>query len=673
MGKKYQRSNQLKKIREGELTVAKARQMAAQNGFAFEANSPEELKQGLMLMKRQLRDMEAHRDQYELALRNGFVIAGFGGNLQGIDVPETLITGKVPAGMTPEQALNEVIDFMRETIKKATKDLLASSTNSASPKSSVKYIETKKKRNAVRESIDWMEWWKRKNLPPEVHQLHYWKMAYQERSQDHWDAEEWDISKEEDIKEHFITLVLKYHAHKIKNEIEEMFEVAEKLYKSFTDTEFFIKEFDIDYSEKYKDICKKATQLGSVEYLESIKDDWAHIEKDYFKGCFDLTYDEFVSETLPEIEELLSKGKAELSEARMRNPGRKDQISPTFIIQQTSIFFEDEGFYKVDYRAQPSPRTFRISEDHSGIGLSINIAINGDYEDDILINAFFDSRCGSGYVIQAQTLEGAIEWAGFDKSEFKEDLEDAWLTANKFFEANKDKHTLEMWLIREFGQDKAHDTLEKLYQQGQEETFTKLLSREEFDAYKSSLTEKTGSAIKENKGLKEGRLDHIKAKWQSELNKGVEPKTLMDPWAVCEGMKWLGKDGWIRVEEILIPTEYEEPYPDFYMEIFDQHTCKISHDIYTINEINSYVRETKARLVNNGIKNLAERVLDYDAYDRYYDEGAEAYFEGKTLSDVPITGNAWFREAWEEGWKNAKACDEEEYEAEYEDDFEFFE
>lgn len=476
----------MKKIREGELAVAKARQMAAQNGFAFEANSPEELKQGLMLMKRQLRDMEAHRDQYELALRNGFVIAGFGGNLQGIDVPETLMTGKVPAGMTPEQALNEVIDFMRETIKKATKDLLASS---ASPKSSVKYIETKKKRNPVRESIDWMEWWKRKNLPPEVHQLHYWKMTYQERSQDHWDAEEWDISKEEDIKEHFVTLVLKYRAHKIKNEIEEMFEVAEKLYKSFTDTEFFIKEFDIDYSEKYKDICKKATQLGSVEYLESIKDDWAHIEKDYFKGCFDLTYDEFVSETFPEIKELLSKGKAEISEAR------------------------------------------------------------------------------------------------------------------------------------------------------------------------------------KSKGLKEGHLDHIKAKWQSELNKGVEPKTLMDPWAVCEGMKWLGKDGWIRVEEVLIPTEYEEPYPDFYMEIFDQRTCRISHDIYTINEINSYVRETKARLVNNGTKNLAERVLDFDTYDKYYDEGAEAYFEGKSLSEVPITGNAWFREAWEEGWKNAKACDEEDYGADYEDEY----
>lgn len=194
--------------------------------------------------------------------------------------------------------------------------------------------------------------------------------------------------------------------------------------------------------------------------------------------------------------------------------------------------------------------------------------------------------------------------------------------------------------------------------------------------------------MKETKGLKEGRLDHIKDKWQSELDKGVEPKILMDPWAVCEGMKWLGKDGWIRVEEVLIPTEYEEPYPDFYMEIFDQHTCAISHDIYTINEINSYVRNTKARLVNNGIKNLTnedveenkmrknlrERVLDYDTYDEFYKQGCEAYFEGKSLDEVPITGNAWFREAWQEGWKDSKAADDEDVrraEAEYEDELEW--
>lgn len=61
-------------------------------------------------------------------------------------------------------------------------------------------------------------------------------------------------------------------------------------------------------------------------------------------------------------------------------------------------------------------------------------------------------------------------------------------------------------------------------------------------------------------------------------------------------------------------------------------------------------------------KNLKERVLDYDTWDKYYDEGAEAYFEGKSLDEVPITGNAWFREAWEMGWKDSKAIDDEEAE-----------
>lgn len=73
-------------------------------------------------------------------------------------------------------------------------------------------------------------------------------------------------------------------------------------------------------------------------------------------------------------------------------------------------------------------------------------------------------------------------------------------------------------------------------------------------------------------------------------------------------------------------------------------------------------------------KNLKERVLDYDAWDKYYDEGAEAYFEGKSLDEVPVTGNAWFREAWEEGWKNAKACDDEDArraEATYEEELEW--
>ena len=139
------------KLREGELTISKARQMAGQQGCGFEANSPAELKQGLALMKRQLQDMEAHRHQYELALQNGFVIAGFGGNLDGIEVPETLMTGEVPAGMTPSQAFDEVLDYMRNVIDNLSTKLSDSSAkSSALPRRATKYLESKN----LKEDVD---------------------------------------------------------------------------------------------------------------------------------------------------------------------------------------------------------------------------------------------------------------------------------------------------------------------------------------------------------------------------------------------------------------------------------------------------------------------------------------------------------------------------------------
>jgi len=143
------------KLREGEMTISRARQMAGQQGCGFEANSPAELKQGLALMKRQLRDMEAHRHQYELALQNGFVIAGFGGNLDGIEVPETLMTGEVPAGMTPSQAFDEVLDYMRKVIENLSTKLSDSSTKSfALPRRATKYLESKRLKEDEDDELD---------------------------------------------------------------------------------------------------------------------------------------------------------------------------------------------------------------------------------------------------------------------------------------------------------------------------------------------------------------------------------------------------------------------------------------------------------------------------------------------------------------------------------------
>lgn len=193
-----------------------------------------------------------------------------------------------------------------------------------------------------------------------------------------------------------------------------------------------------------------------------------------------------------------------VKEARMRIPGRKDNMNPGIIVQEASAFLQDQGFSKTDYGANPKPRTFNIFDKQGET--HVIVAINGDYTDDIIINAFFDSCCGYGYVIQAQTLDGRIEWAGFDKAEFLEDLEDALVSATEFFEANKDKHTLETWLSQEFEEDEVRDIIEKYHFNGHEDAFMKLLSRDEFEAELAGLNK---GNFKESKSLRENTADYM--------------------------------------------------------------------------------------------------------------------------------------------------------------------
>lgn len=146
----------MKSLKEGELRTMnrnQALQLAKQNrmqGAAFSANTPMEIKKGLQMMKSQLQDMLANRGRYELALQQGFVIAGFGGNLGGIEVPETLMTGELPAGVTPGQAFDQVVDFMRKTIANLTIKLAkAGKDPTALPKQPTKYLESKNLREKI--------------------------------------------------------------------------------------------------------------------------------------------------------------------------------------------------------------------------------------------------------------------------------------------------------------------------------------------------------------------------------------------------------------------------------------------------------------------------------------------------------------------------------------------
>ena len=88
------------------------------------------------LMKSQVRDMMQNPERYKAALKSGYVYAGFGGDLNGIHVPETLMTGKLPPGVSPEDALKQVIQYMNQVIAQAEaqqREKLASSSPVAIP------------------------------------------------------------------------------------------------------------------------------------------------------------------------------------------------------------------------------------------------------------------------------------------------------------------------------------------------------------------------------------------------------------------------------------------------------------------------------------------------------------------------------------------------------------
>lgn len=73
----------------------------------------------LMQMKKTLNDMIHNPELYQKAIAGGRFCAGFGGDLNGVKVPETFITVKLPAGMSPQEAFMQVVQFMAQTIKEA--------------------------------------------------------------------------------------------------------------------------------------------------------------------------------------------------------------------------------------------------------------------------------------------------------------------------------------------------------------------------------------------------------------------------------------------------------------------------------------------------------------------------------------------------------------------------
>ena len=73
-------------------------------------------------MKRQLAQLEDIKTRAPEKIAGGYVCAGFGGDFNGVNVPPTFMQGRLPNGVTPMQALEQVMAFMRETIAQAERE-----------------------------------------------------------------------------------------------------------------------------------------------------------------------------------------------------------------------------------------------------------------------------------------------------------------------------------------------------------------------------------------------------------------------------------------------------------------------------------------------------------------------------------------------------------------------
>lgn len=217
--------------------------------------------------------------------------------------------------------------------------------------------------------------------------------------------------------------------------------------------------------------------------------------------------------------------------------------------------------------------------------------------------------------------------------------------------------------LYEFNLEVVPDNCKAQWYHGSREDVTYL----EFDVYFKEI------GIDPYKSYKAHSGNSFKDYWDGsepkDLYKGKtfkrNPKKIKESECFEKGQAFEGKNGKLYISKQVGPDTYFVRYSDFLLPSLSFTDWTFSED-----ELKDAIRKVQSgeQLVWDHFQekkflkkseNLKERVLDYDTWDKYYDEGCEAYFEGKTLDEVPITGNAWFREAWEEGWKNAKTCDDE--------------
>jgi hypothetical protein len=268
-----------------------------------------------------------------------------------------------------------------------------------------------------------------------------------------------------------------------------------------------------DLAEKLelnKQILELANKRSSLFYNSMnmpLTEDYkykAKIGDSYLKGNGFTTKaseaDTFESETEPRqrINQMRKDGKhipkgnvsvEKIKESRMKY-SRADHVNQSDIFNIVGECLEDYNFQKTTAK-EPVPMTYRIQKVQDFDELSASV--DGNYYDDIIVECNFTSHFGYSYIIITQDSGEQATWAGYTKSELKDDIVEAIKICLKTSKEHAGKKTFENYLDEIYDGDRESvrdfiDSISNIFK-GDEfgDLMTKYMTKEEFSKTYSDL------------------------------------------------------------------------------------------------------------------------------------------------------------------------------------------
>lgn len=265
----------------------------------------------------------------------------------------------------------------------------------------------------------------------------------------------------------------------------------------------------LELNKQILDLANKRSSLFYNSMNMPLTEDYkykAKIGDSYLKGNGFTTKaseaDIFESETEPRqrINQMRKDGKhipkgnvsvEKIKESRMKYSG-SDNVSLSDIFNIVGECLEDYNFQKTTAK-EPVPMTYRIQKVQGNDELSASV--DGNYYDDIIVECNFSSHTGYSYIIITQDSGEQATWAGYTKSELRDDIVEAIKICLKTSKEHAGKKTFEVYLDELYNGDREAirdfiDSISNIFK-GDEfgNLMTKYMTKEEFSKTYSDLKE----------------------------------------------------------------------------------------------------------------------------------------------------------------------------------------